>query len=135
LSGINKLLRKDEPAPLIKNQSAKSQLRRPTHSSREPRGSTPILDQRVRERIRASAIVNLLMLHVEGKRKMRATQVRAALGLLAKVLPDLQTIDLTAQLTVRHVVRDEPLSPEEFARQFCEPTGPVLELPAAKPNV
>jgi hypothetical protein len=60
---------------------------------------------------------------------MRSTQVRAALGLLAKVLPDLQTIDLQAQITVRKVVRDEPLSIEEFERKYCEP--PTLDL---KPN-
>ena len=55
--------------------------------------------------------------------------VRAARGLLAKVLPDLQTIDLAATVTVRKVVRDEPLSVEEFQRLYCEP--PTIDL---KPN-
>jgi hypothetical protein len=90
---------------------------------------TPFLDQRVREKIQTSMLVNLLTEHVKGKRKMRSTQVRAALGLLAKVLPDLQTIDLAATLTVRKVVRDEPLSVEDFAAKYCE--GPTLDL---KPN-
>jgi hypothetical protein len=74
-------------------------------------------------------MINALTEHVKGKRKMRATQVRAALGLLAKVLPDLQTIDLAATVTVRKVVRDEPLSVEDFAAKYCE--GPTLDL---KPN-
>jgi hypothetical protein len=115
--------------PIKSRASAASQARRPSHNRPEPKGPRPIIDQRIRERIQAAAIVNILTEHVKGKRKMRATQVRAALGLLAKVLPDLQTIDLAAQVTVRHVVRDEPLSVEEFARQYCDP--PVIDL---KPN-
>jgi hypothetical protein len=83
----------------------------------------------VREKIQTSQLINVLTEHAFGKRKMRATQVRAALGLLAKVLPDLQTIDLAATVTVRKVVRDEPLSVEDFAAKYCE--GPTLDL---KPN-
>jgi hypothetical protein len=43
-----------------------------------------------RVKIQNSNILNVLIQHVEGKREMSATQVSAGLGLLRKVLPDLQ---------------------------------------------
>lgn len=43
----------------------------------------------IREKIRASQLVNALENHVLGKRKMKPTQVTAALGLLKKCVPDL----------------------------------------------
>lgn len=46
----------------------------------------------VREKIRAKAIVNRLTNFVHGKVEMSGAQVRAALGLLNKTLPDLQTV-------------------------------------------
>lgn len=48
----------------------------------------------VREKIRASQIVNRLEDHVFGEVELSSTQVQAALGLLKKIVPDLsaQTI-------------------------------------------
>lgn len=43
-----------------------------------------------RVKIQNSNILNALIEHVEGNREMSATQVSAGLGLLRKVLPDLQ---------------------------------------------
>jgi len=43
----------------------------------------------VREKIRASQLVNRLESHVLGGVEMNATQVTAALGLLRKCIPDL----------------------------------------------
>ena len=43
-----------------------------------------------RVKIQNSNILNALIEHVEGVREMSATQVSAGLGLLRKVLPDLQ---------------------------------------------
>ncbi len=43
-----------------------------------------------RVKIQNSNILNALIEHVEGQREMSATQVSAGLGLLRKVLPDLQ---------------------------------------------
>lgn len=43
-----------------------------------------------RVKIQNSNILNALIEHVEGIREMSATQVSAGLGLLKKVLPDLQ---------------------------------------------
>ncbi|WP_119392730.1 hypothetical protein [Taklimakanibacter lacteus] len=45
-----------------------------------------------RAKIMASGIVEALVEHALGKRYMSYTQVRAALGLLKKVLPDLSTV-------------------------------------------
>ena len=47
----------------------------------------------VREKIRASQLINALQKHVLGKKKMESTQVSAALGLLKKCLPDMASIE------------------------------------------
>lgn len=52
-----------------------------------------------RVKIQNSNILNALIEHAEGRREMSGTQVTAGLGLLKKVLPDLQT--------VQHVGDDE----------------------------
>lgn len=46
-----------------------------------------------RDKIKNSNILNALLEHVDGKREMSSTQVTAGLGLLKKVMPDLQPID------------------------------------------
>ena len=52
----------------------------------------PRHQQAVREKIRASQLVNALEKHVLGKKKMQSTQVAAALGLLKKCVPDLSQV-------------------------------------------
>jgi hypothetical protein len=47
-----------------------------------------------RVKIQNSNILNSLVEHVEGKREMSATQVTAGLGLLRKVLPDLNAMTI-----------------------------------------
>lgn len=47
----------------------------------------------VREKIRASQLINRLMDHALGEVDMSATQVRAAEALLKKCLPDLKSSD------------------------------------------
>lgn len=46
-----------------------------------------------RTKIANSQILKALVEHVEGKRDMSASQVSAGLGLLRKVLPDLQAVE------------------------------------------
>lgn len=48
-----------------------------------------------RVKIQNSNILNALIEHAEGTREMSATQVSAGLGLLKKVLPDLQAVQLS----------------------------------------
>lgn len=62
-----------------------------------------------RVKIKNSNILNALIEHVEGKREMSATQVSAGLGLLRKVLPDLQAVELSGDENnpVRQITRIE----------------------------
>ena len=47
-----------------------------------------------RDKIKNSNILNALIEHVEGNREMTSTQVTAGLGLLKKVMPDMETLKL-----------------------------------------
>jgi hypothetical protein len=49
---------------------------------------------KTRERIKASMLLNRLEKFVEGEVELTAPQVTAALGLLKKVVPDLQAVSL-----------------------------------------
>lgn len=51
-----------------------------------------VVQQDVRDKIQATLIAKHLQDHVVGKKKMEATQVTAALGLLKKTVPDLQAV-------------------------------------------
>lgn len=46
-----------------------------------------------RDKIKNSNILNVLIEHVHGNRDMTSSQVTAGLGLLKKVMPDLQSVD------------------------------------------
>jgi hypothetical protein len=50
-----------------------------------------------RVKIQKSNILRCLIMHVQGKREMSATQVAAGLGLLKKCLPDLSAVELTGE--------------------------------------
>ena len=62
-----------------------------------PRGRTAgfKMSDEHRTKIGNSQILKRLIAHVEGKEEMSATQVSAGLGLLKKVMPDLQSTSLT----------------------------------------
>jgi len=66
-----------------------------------------------RLKIANSNILNVLLQHIEGKREMSATQVTAGLGLLKKVMPDLQSIELSGdpESPVEVVSRIELVAP------------------------
>ena len=53
------------------------------------------MDDSHRVKIQNSNILTALIKHVEGTQEMSATQVSAGLGLLRKVMPDLQQTALT----------------------------------------
>jgi len=55
----------------------------------------PRHQEMVREKIRASQLINRLEDHVFGEADMSNTQVQAALGLLKKCVPDLKASDDT----------------------------------------
>lgn len=56
---------------------------------RKPGNKAFVMGDEHRVKIRNSNILNALIEHVEGKREMSATQVTAGLGLLKKVMHDL----------------------------------------------
>lgn len=58
----------------------------------------------IREKIRSSQLVNSLENHVFGKKKLEASQVTAALGLLKKTVPDLSQVSGSGD-DGEHVVR------------------------------
>ena len=64
----------------------------------------------VREKIRASQLVNRLENHVFGEVDLNSSQVTAALGLLKKCVPDLKSSDDTltveGEIGVRQVVKE-----------------------------
>ena len=57
-----------------------------------------------RDKIANSNILNCLLEHIQGNRDMTSTQVTAALGLLRKVLPDLQATENKTEITTSNVV-------------------------------
>lgn len=67
-----------------------------------------------RTKIANSQIVRVLLEHIEGKREMSATQVTAGVALLKKVMPDLQSTELTgdADNPVEVVSRIELVAPD-----------------------
>jgi hypothetical protein len=73
-----------------------------------------------RVKIQNSNILNALIEHATGKREMAATQVTAGLGLLKKVMPDLSSVEMSADVTMTH---------EQFLDTLIEPDG---ETPPAQ---
>lgn len=74
---------------------------------------------KVRERIKASQLVNRLTDHVLGKAEMTATQVRAAEILLNRVVPTLQAVEVSfdGELATRDIT-NQPLSEQEWEQQY-----------------
>lgn len=69
------------------------------------------LSAKTRERIKVSMIVNRLQSHVMGEVEMSSTQLQAARILLAKALPDLQSIEHSGQISTKSITEmtDEEL--------------------------
>jgi hypothetical protein len=66
------------------------------------RGRKPgfVMSHEHRVKIQNSNILNALIEHCVGDREMSATQVSSGLGLLRKVLPDLQAVTVEADVNV-----------------------------------
>ena len=80
--------------------------------------------EKTREKIRSTQLVNALMDHVlekNNRQDMKTTQVTAALGLLKKVLPDLQSTELNA--TVDATVSLEGKTEDELNAEIDRLTG------------
>ncbi len=57
-------------------------------------------DQNVRNRIKSSMLVNFLQDHVANGTDVKKTQITAAVALLKKTIPDLQSTELSGSLSV-----------------------------------
>lgn len=55
-------------------------------------------DQKTREKIQTSQLINRLENHVLGKVELTSTQVTAALGLIKKTLPDLTAVEHSGEI-------------------------------------
>lgn len=64
-------------------------------------------DQRTRERIQTSQLVNRLEDHILSGKEMTATQVNAAKVLLGKTLPDLKQLEAKVELKTHEQALDE----------------------------
>ena len=62
-------------------------------------------DEETRSRIKAAQLINRLTDFVDGKITLVPAQVTAALGLLKKVIPDTQSVELSGELTTTYVAR------------------------------
>lgn len=77
-----------------------------------------------RTKIANSQILKCLIEHAMGQREMSASQVTAGLGLLNKIMPNLQAMDLNAQTENTHrVISDKPVSENEWAEKHS--VGPA----------
>lgn len=68
-----------------------------------------------RDRIAASNILDGLINHFNGRRRMKPTQVRVGLALLGKVLPDLQAIEYRGEMDL-NVIHGAPISADQWAK-------------------
>lgn len=66
------------------------------------RTNKPFHDDKTRQKIQASQLVNRLQDHALGKVEMTPTQVAAADKLLRKVLPDLTATELSGTIGLTH---------------------------------
>lgn len=79
-------------------------------------------DEETRAKIQAAMIINRLSDHVRGKIDLTPTQVAAARVLLAKILPDLSTVEHAGGVEHRYVVRvPQPLDPEQWQIRYSTP--------------
>ena len=89
-----------------------------------------MLIDEARVKIRTTQLVNRLTDHVLGKAKMESTQVTAALGLLKKSLPDMQSIESKVEAEVRQrVVSDKPMGADEWENKYGDHLGTAARPP------
>lgn len=79
------------------------------HSSKEMAARKKLNhDDRTREKIRTSQLINRLTDHALGKVEMNSSQVSAALGLIRKTLPDLAAVEMTGQVEQINRISAQP---------------------------
>ena len=83
-----------------------------------------------RVKIQNSNILNALIEHACGERKMDPSQVTAGLGLLRKVMPDLSASENKNETTVHYVARASmpAKTVDEWMTRVGKPTTPASKL-------
>ena len=83
--------------------------------------------EKTRQKIRVSQILNRLEKHILGEQdtkrkvvKMSASQVTAALGLLKKVMPDLQSTEIKGEVTATSWIGPPPKTADEWEEEHGE---------------
>ncbi len=95
-----------------------------------PKRNRPGLSEATRKRIQTTMIVKQLEKHVLGKVEMTATQVTAALGLIRKTLPDLQSQEIKAEVKTRqNVINAEPMTTDEWESKYTSDMEPTARAP------
>lgn len=89
-------------------------------AARTRRGTKDIpWDDRVRDKIQTSMLINRLVSHAVGQVSLEPTQVKAIEILLRKTLPDLSAIDATFKGEVtNYVLSDKPMSDDEWEAAY-----------------
>ena len=68
------------------------------------------------EKIRTSAVLNRLIKHAMGEVEMSSSQVAAAKALINKYIPDVSSVEMTAE--VEHsVAASEPMTTEQWLKE------------------
>lgn len=80
-------------------------------------------DDETRAKIKAGNIITRLQKFIDGKVKMEAAQVTAALGLLKKALPDLTSVEHSGEVTKTYVLRAPApaANMDEWRKQHVSP--------------
>ena len=77
------------------------------------------VDDNTRAKIQTTQIAKRLMDHILGNIELSATQVTAALGLLKKTLPDLQSLEVDQTINdERSVINAKPVSENEWETEY-----------------
>lgn len=93
------------------------------------RGRAPgfIMTEEHRRKIANSNVLKYLLEHVQGKRELSATQAQVGLGLLKKVLPDLQSVEHNGnpENPIETVTRIELVAPDGYSTDRTAAEAPT----------
>ena len=88
-------------------------------------------DDKTRQKIQVSQLINRLQKHIHGEVELEQTQIRAIEILLKKALPDLQSIEMVAEVSQSPaVIADQPMDASAWEQQYAasmEPTTGATE--------
>ncbi len=72
-------------------------------------------DEETRSKIKAAQLINRLTDFVDGKITLVPAQVTAALGLLKKVIPDTQSVEISGEVETTYVARIPEAKPDAIS--------------------